>query len=220
MKFSLPRISFAVLILLCTAAFADSYHTATFSGSLSSAPNIKAPFAGVLTPSATITGHFVYDDALITSTSTPTNVLFSNFPDIGIIPSATAFQLDLGPRLDGQGDIILDLSNSVLNSAGIQYLNGEFNGFVGAFDFMFQGSSYELRFQGPVISVRQGQNGVTGTTNLVNGRLVVGAGSLTDVTVYDPNATQATPEFSSLMLLGTGLAGGIGIARRKLRSKA
>ena len=218
MKFSAPKtflvIAF-VLGLTAVPAFADTYHTATFSGSLGSSPNIKPPFANVLTPSGTITGTFVYDDTLITTTPLLNNVLFSSFPDIAKIPNATAFQLDLGPRLDGQPDIVLDLGNSVLNSAGIQYSNGQFNGFVGAFDFMFQGTSYELRFQGPTFSVLQGQNGITGTARFVNGSLLVGNANLTNVSSFDPNAPLSTPEPSSVLLVGSGLLGGIGAMRRR-----
>jgi hypothetical protein len=95
---SLAIISLGVLSFMPAATFADTYHTANFSGQLGSSPNIKPPFAGNgFNPGGAVTGSFVYDDNLIPSSGTGAfNVFFSSFPDLAQIPSTTAFDLSVG----------------------------------------------------------------------------------------------------------------------------
>src|SRR5262249_20869156 len=108
-------------VFTATAASADAYVSANFSGGVFSVPNVNSPFVGLIAPNSTFTGGLVYDSSLIPSGSGLQNVAFSSFPDIGSIPAATAFHFSVGP-------LSFNLSNDPL--AAIQYKDGKFNGFA------------------------------------------------------------------------------------------
>jgi len=215
MKFSrcLFAVALGVLTLLPAAAFADTYHMATFSGQLGSSPNIKAPFAGNgFDPSGPITGSFVYDDNLIPAPgSGPINIFFSNFPDIAQIPPSTAFTISLGGLTFSLGDAQTPLFGT--QEAAIQYNNGVFNGFFYISDFMFLGNPYELSLQGGVLAIVPIVGGFPQFNHLVNARLNVGDANLSDITVFTPAQAQ-TPEPSTGALLGIALLALVLVARK------
>ncbi len=206
---------FAILVILCCAnVFADTYHSTNFTGQLGSSPNIKSPFNSVLSPSGAVTGSFVYDDQLVPGGGTGfTNVFYFMFPDIGQIPNATAFSINLG------GGLVFDLGGEAPGTfSGIQYNNGNFNGFSYFSDFMFQGNPYEFYISGGTFFIVPIVNGFPGFQNLVSGTLNIGNNNLSGTSVYVPGTpTPAVPEPSSLVLLGSGVATAVASLRRKLK---
>jgi hypothetical protein len=203
-------IALGVLILLPAATFADSYHTANFTGQLGSAPNIKAPFSGNgFNPGGNVTGRFVYDDNLIPSSGTGfVNVFFSSFPDIAQIPASTAFTLSLGGLTFGLNDADTPMFGT--QEAAIQYNNGAFNGFFYISDFMFQGNPFELSLQGGTIAIYPIVSGFPGFSSLVNGTLNIGKGNLSDISVFTP----PVPEPATGGLLGISLLSLVLVARK------
>src|SRR4029077_1837292 len=144
-------ISVAVF-LISLSANADTYTQATFTGAINGGnANVKAPFnTNGFTQSDPFSGSFVFDNQLVPGPGTGfTNVFFSNFPDIAAIPNPVAFSFTLDSLSFNLGDNI-----NALRLAGIQYNNGVFNGFVFIADFPFLGNEYQLRTEGPVISVQ------------------------------------------------------------------
>src|SRR5262249_29682763 len=131
-------------------AMADTYTSATFSGSINpGGANVKAPFSGNgFTQSDPFSGSFVFDNQLVPALGT-VNVPFSSFPDIALIPNATAFSMTFDTLSFNLGD-----NFSSLLPAGIQYKNGVFNGFEFITDFAFQGKEYQFRIDGPIITVK------------------------------------------------------------------
>lgn len=210
------RVISALPVFVMTAAapaLADTYHIADFSGHLAGgSANVKAPFNSVLTQGAPVGGHFVFDDQLIPPSGT-VNVFFSSFPDIAIIPAATAFFLDLG------GGLQFDLSSPTAGPPAIQYKNGQFNGFFFVSDFMFLGNPYRFNDQGGSFNIRALVNGAPNGVNLVNGTINIGNANLANVQAYDPNSnTEPIPEPASLLLLSAGAAG-VAVRRRRLQQR-
>ena len=207
-----------------TLASADTYTLANFSGSINpGGANVKAPFSGNgFTQSDAISGNLVYDNNLIPGLGT-INVFDQNFPDIGLIPSATAFHLVLDSlTFDFGGNI------DALLPMGVQYKNGVFNGFEYVSDFAFSGSEYQFRIDGPVITVKLltgvpnafDPNGFPVGSSLINAKINVAAG-LTGQTPYTPAAPPppGVPEPASWALLIVGL-GATGAMLRRRQSKA
>jgi len=197
-------------------AEAATYFQASFSGAINpGSANVRAPFStNGFTQGQPFSGSFVFDIDSIPGSLSPTNVFFSNFPDIGIIPSATAFNLNLG-------SLSFQLSDNVsaLTNPAIQYRNGgDFNGFNFVANFEFLGSDYQFRINGPVITVRllDALSGFPTGLNLINARIDIGNINLTDVVSYTPGVA-AVPLPAALPLFASILAGGGVIAWRRKR---
>lgn len=208
---SLVIITLGVLFVLPAVTFADTYHTANFSGQLGSSSNIRPPFAGNgFNPGGAITGSFVYDDNLIPSSGSGfVNVFFSGFPDIAQIPSTTAFDLSVGGLTFGLGDA--DTPMFGIQEAAIQYHNGAFNGFFYISDFMFQGNPYELSLQGGTLAIYPIVGGFPQlSSRKVGGTLNIGNGNLSDVAVFTP----PVPEPATGGLLGISLFALVLVARK------
>ena len=217
MKFIARGITVALLFALVasSASFADTYHSAAFSGQLGSSPNIKSPFNSVLSGGGAVSGNFVYDDQLTPPAASGfVNVFFSSFPDIASIPESTAFTLDLG------GGLVFTLADALPGSGAIQYNNGNFNGFSFVSDFMFQSNPYELTVSGGTFNVVAVVNGYPQFSNFVSGTLNIGNNNLTSTSVYVPGISPSVPEPSSLLLFGAGIAALAGALKRKLRQSA
>ena len=173
-KNHLPGLSAKNSILTVCPVCADTYHMADFSGNLGSSANVKPPFQPTLSPSDPVSGSFVYDDQLIflSSPFPGVNVKFADFPDIGLIPPATAFTINLGAP-----ELTFTLADAIQNSGAIQYLNGQFNGFFFAADFTFSVDSnpYRLNVQGLTFTIKLlnqlGGSPVALNSTKVSGRL-------------------------------------------------
>jgi hypothetical protein len=205
MKTNALAFGFAALLLSANVASADVYMTANFSGSINPGnANVQPPFRGNgFAQSDPLSGSFVFDASLIPAPgSGAVNVFYQNFPDIGAIAPATAFNLTLN-------GLSFDLSDNIdaLTSAAIQYNNGVFNGFNFITNFSFQASNYQFRINGTVITVRL----IDPNTGFVTGRNLINAHIdplLTNVAPFDPNAvTPGVPEPSTWAMMILGFAG-------------
>jgi hypothetical protein len=216
-------ITLGAQLIVPSIATADTYTSANFSGSINpGGANVKAPFSGNgFTQSDPFTGSFVFDNQLVPGLGT-VNVFFSSFPDITLIPNATAFSITFDSLSFNLGDNI----NSLL-PAGIQYKNGVFNGFEFIADFAFQSKEYQFRIDGPVITVKIldgipnafDPNGFPTGGSLINAKINILAG-LTNEAAFVP-AVAETPLPAALPLFATGL-GALGLLgwRRKRKAQA
>ncbi len=192
-------------------AFADTYHTATFTGNINGgSANCKAPFDSVITQGGPISGSFVIDDNLIpASNSGWVNVFFSDFPDIVKIPDATAFTINLGTP-----SLTFTLADAIQNSGAIQFYNGNFRGFFFATDFIFTDNNpYRFDDQGGTWSIKLlnqlGGFPVPLTSAKVNGVIT----GMTIGAVYEPTPPPPVPEPATMLLLGLALMGLAGVRR-------
>lgn len=210
LRFFLISVLAVISVLVGNVSYADTYHTATFTGGIfGGTANVKDPFTSVLTPGGSISGNFVIDDSLIPAPGSGyVNVFFSSFPDSAYIPSATAFTVDLGPS-----SLTFTFADAIQNSGAIQYYNGQFKGFFFDTDFTFtDGNPYRLDIQGGTWNIsRLNEIGGWAVEYKVNGYI----GGMTPGDVYAPGPPVATPEPATLFLLGLGVLGVAGI--RKFR---
>jgi hypothetical protein len=150
----------------------------------------------------------VYDQNLIPAAGSGfVNVFFSSFPDITLIPPATALDLPLGslPAFT-LADAVTQFGTQ---EAAIQYHNGAFNGLFYISDFTFSGNQYELQIQGGSLSIVPIVNGNPGFNSLVNGFV---QGPLFNVQPFTPVAP-GVPEPSTWAMMLIGFAG-LGFAAR------
>lgn len=193
------------------AVSAATYVQADFTGAMNPGDaNVKVPFKGNgFVQSQPFSGSFVYDSDLVPSGPVATNIFFSSFADIALIPDATAFSFNFGTLNFNLGDNL-----DAERAAGIQYKNGVFNGFVFLANFEFQGNQYQLRTEGFAITVRLlNPQGFPTGTNLINAHFDP---SLTNLTPYDPNVGVAeTPLPAALPLFAGGLGALALFARRR-----
>ena len=213
MKFLSTTVGIAALLMSYGAANADTYTSANFSGQIAGGnANVQAPFTSVLTQGQSFSGSLVFDNNLVpASGSGLVNVFFSNFPDIGQIPSATALTLTLGglPPFT-LGDAVTPQFGT--QEAAIQYNNGNFNGLFYISDFTYLGNPYELSIQGGSLSIVPIVNGFPTFQHLVNGSLNF---SLTNEQAFTPTVA-AVPEPSTWAMMMLGFAGlGFMTYRRK-----
>jgi hypothetical protein len=106
----------------------------------------------------------------------------------------------LSASLDGLSFNAGDNLN-LLRPLGIQYKNGQFNGFVFIGDFAFQGHEYQLRTEGPAITVKlldgiatpfDAFGSPTGVS-LINAHFDVGDANLGNLTPFDPTPRLLSP---------------------------
>jgi hypothetical protein len=126
---------FALIFCLLKLPEQTLIRRATFTGAINGgSANVKVPFSTHgFTQSDTFQGSFVFDNQLVPSSGSGfVNVFISSSPDIANIPGATAFNFNL----DG---LAFNAGNNLdsLRPFGIQYSNGQFNGFVFITDFTF-----------------------------------------------------------------------------------
>jgi hypothetical protein len=224
MKIHSIALSFAVIAFSVNVASADVYMTASFSGQISGGgANVKAPFSGNgFSPNDPITGNFVYDVDKIPGAGL-SNVSMSTFPDIGVIPNATAFQFTLDGVSFNAGDNL-----TTEGPLAIQYSNGQFNGFTFVGDFAFASHEYQLRIGGQTITVKLldgvpnsfDPNGFPTGNSLINAKLNIGDASLTNVQAFDPNAvvTPPVPEPATWTMMILGFFG-VGFMAYRRKSK-
>jgi PEP-CTERM motif len=207
-KLQVAALALGLLATAPAAAFADTYFTANFTfGVFGGNANQQPPFQGVVAPypaGGMFTGSLVYDQNLIPAPGTGfVNIFFSSFPDIAVIPTATALNLPLGSLP------AFTLADAVTQSgsqeAAIQYNNGVFAGLFYISDFTFNGNPYELQIQGGSLSIVPIINGNPGFNSLVNGFV---QGPLFNVQPFTPVAP-GVPEPSSwaMMLIGFAAVG-------------
>jgi PEP-CTERM motif len=219
----------SVLFILGSSVltFADTYHTAQFTGGVTFPIN-PTLFDGMnnlsLNSQNVVSGGFVYDDNLVPGSGTGfTNVFFDNpsaggFPDVGSIPPATLFSIQLGsiPRTFTFADANLEqYAFPQYHDAAIQYNNGHFNGFFFQADFSYNSNKYLFDDQGGLWTIWLLDNTGSNTfQRLAGGYINIGDNNVTDSQPYTPQAQ--VPEPSTFLLLGAGIVG-VRILRRKLR---
>jgi hypothetical protein len=204
-KYGIASAILAVAAAVGTAniARADSYTLVDFTGAMNGGnANVKSPFSGNgFMQGQTFSGNFVYDNALIPGLGTGfANVPFSNFPDIADIPSATAFSINFG-------SLSFDLSDNINSelAAGIQYNNGQFNGFQFLTNFAFGGANYQFRINGSEVTVKLlGADGFPLMNNFINAHIDIGNANLTGQTPYTPGEVVAPVPGP---MVGAGLPG-------------
>ena len=217
MKFLSTTLGIATVLMSYGAASADTYTSANFSGQINPGnANVQSPFTSVLTQGQSFSGSLVFDNNLVPAAgSGPVNVFFSQFPDIGQIPPASAFSLTLG------GLPVFTLADAQVQfgfqEAGIFYNNGVFHGPFYISDFTFSGSQYELQIDSGTLSILA--LGVDGFPicchSFVNGTLNFG---LTNEQPFTPTVTSAVPEPSTWAMILLGFAG-VGFMAYRRNSK-
>jgi PEP-CTERM motif len=217
-RLQVAALALGLIAATPVAAFADTYFTANFTvGVFGGNANQQPPFQGVVAPypaGGTFTGSLVFDQTLVPGPASGfVNVSFSSFPDIALIPPATALDIPLGslPAFT-LADAVTPMFGS--QEAAIQYNNGAFNGLLYISDFTFNGNPYELQIQGGSLSIVPIINGNPGTNSLVNGFV---QGPLFNVQPFTPVAP-GVPEPSTWALMLLGFAG-LGFAFRRSRRK-
>jgi hypothetical protein len=217
MKLHTIAVGLATLFATVSAASADVYTMATFTGAINPGnANVKSPFSGNgFSQSDPFSGSFVFDNSLVPGSGVQ-NISFASFPDISSIPNATAFSF----TFDGLSFNLGDNINTLLTPA-IQYSNGQFHGFEFISDFAFQGSEYQFRIDGTVITVKLldgipnsfDPNGFPTGGSLINAHVNT---TLTNLAPFDPTVTSAVPEPSTWAMMILGFAGiGFMAYRRK-----
>lgn len=201
-----------VLTLVVGATASAQLMQADFSGGTQTlwGPNFNqccnTPFASLNWRGPNVSGSFIFDQALIPATGVV------NVP-LPLGAGEDPLQLVMG---DVPGSLTFTAADGLSGEpVQVQYNNGVFNGFAYFAAFMYNGHEYQLDVQGRNWTIYDRANG---TENLAN-KAAYGYinTTLTNVRPYEGGPT-VTPEPASFVLLATGLAGILGVARRRRTS--
>jgi len=166
----------------------------------------NTPFASLTWRGPNVSGSFIFDQALI--------------PSVGLVNVPLPLDAEEDPLRLVLGDVLGSLTFTAADGLSgepvqVQYNNGVFNGFAYFAAFMYGGHEYQLDVQGRNWTIYDRANGVENLSHKAAYGYI--NTTLANVQPYEGRPT-VTPEPASIVLLATGVAGIVGVARRRRAS--